>query len=338
MKYFKGSFIFTLICLILSAYVGYYFTGTVNGALSATFICFILGIMEVSLSFDNAVVNATVLEKMSPVWQHRFLTWGILIAVFGMRLIFPLAIVSVATWVNPIKALSLAIHSPKEYSEIISSSHTMIMAFGGSFLALVGLRFFMDEEKESHWISPVEKFLAIHSKIKSFDVAVVLFFLVLISFFLPKYESASFVFSGIIGIVAYVIVDAIGGLLDDSESNKSNIVKAGLGTFIYLEMLDASFSFDGVIGSFALSTNLFIIALGLGIGAMFVRSLTVMLVDKGTLTEYEYLEHGAFWAILVLASIMFLNVVTNIPSVITGLLGASIIIIAFIHSVIKNRG
>ena len=102
-------------------------------------------------------------------------------------------------------------------------------------------------------------------------------------------------------------------------------------------MLDASFSFDGVIGAFALSNNLFVIAIGLGIGAMFVRSLTLLLVERGTLTEYRYLEHGAFWAILSLAAIMFLETVRHVPEGVTGLIGAAFLGVAFWSSLRHNR-
>ena len=94
------------------------------------------------------------------------------------------------------------------------------------------------------------------------------------------------------------------------------------GISIYLEVLDASFSFDGVIGAFALTHNLFIIAIGLGIGAMYVRSMTIMLVERGTLAEYRFLEHGAFYAIIALSVIMFVQPLMHIPEVITGLVGA----------------
>ncbi len=113
--------------------------------------------------------------------------------------------------------------------------------------------------------------------------------------------------------------------------------KSGAASFLYLEVLDASFSLDGVIGAFALTNNLFVIALGLGIGAMFVRSFTIMLVDKWTLTEYRYLEHGAFWAILALASLMLVGSLTHIPEVFTGLIGALLIGLSVISSVRLNR-
>jgi uncharacterized protein len=132
-------------------------------------------------------------------------------------------------------------------------------------------------------------------------------------------------------------VEVIGGLLDASQRAMSEAARGGLGAFIYLEVLDASFSFDGVIGAFALTQNLFIIAIGLGIGAMYVRSMTIMLVEKGTLTEYRYLEHGAFYAILILAVIMYVQTLYHIPEVITGLGGATLIGISLWSSIRHNR-
>ena len=113
--------------------------------------------------------------------------------------------------------------------------------------------------------------------------------------------------------------------------------KGGLGAFLYLEVLDASFSFDGVIGAFALTQNLFVIAIGLGIGAMYVRSMTIMLVERGTLAEYRYLEHGAFYAIVALAVIMFIQPLVHIPEVVTGLGGATLIGISLLSSIRWNR-
>ena len=97
--------------------------------------------------------------------------------------------------------------------------------------------------------------------------------------------------------------------------------------------MDASFSFDGVIGAFALSRNIFIIMIGLGIGALYVRSLTIMLVEKDTLTEFPFLEHGAFYAIGALAGNMMLGTIFHIPEVITGLIGAVFIIVALWSSI-----
>ena len=102
-------------------------------------------------------------------------------------------------------------------------------------------------------------------------------------------------------------------------------------------MLDASFSFDGVIGALALTQNLFLIAIGLGIGAMYVRSMTVMLVERGTLAEFRYLEHGAFWSILILSIVMFAQSMWHIPEVVTGLGGAFVIGLSLWSSLRWNR-
>lgn len=337
MKYFKGSCIFTLICLCLAAILGYNMTSTLSGALSTVFICIVLGILEVSLSFDNAVVNATILTDMNDVWQRRFLTWGVLIAVFGMRLIFPLVIVGFAAHLGPISALLLAIKHPDQYTQILSNAHTGIMGFGGSFLVMVGLKYFLDEEKEVHWISAIEQQLTKLAKLEAIEIGIVLLALLGMSRFLPESEKITFLIAGISGLVAFIIVEAIGTILEAPEETTAAVVKTGLGAFLYLEVMDASFSFDGVIGAFALSTNLFVIALGLGIGAMFVRSLTIMLVKQGTLAEYRYLEHGAFWAILTLAALMFVSIYQSVPEIITGLIGAGLIGIALFSSIRWNK-
>jgi hypothetical protein len=122
LKYFKNSFILTALGLVLAGVVGWYYQGTAAGIAQTVFIVAVLSVLEVSLSFDNAVVNATVLKDMTPVWRHRFLTWGIAIAVFGMRLVFPLVVVSVVAKVGPIEALRLAALEPQEYARLLTSA------------------------------------------------------------------------------------------------------------------------------------------------------------------------------------------------------------------------
>jgi len=334
LSYFKGSAIFT----VLAIGAAYLIAGP-KGALIAA----ILSILEVSLSFDNAVVNATVLKNMDAVWKKRFLTWGMLIAVFGMRVIFPLLIVSIAVGISPYGALMLAINTPEQYATTLTAAHVGIAGFGGAFLFMVFLKFFLDAEKDVHWVQVIEQPLIKLGKVQSMEIILTLFAMFIISKFLQPGEVVTFLVSGIFGIIAYVLVDGLGDLLAGDEEETSGVsapavvAKSGLAGFLYLEMLDSSFSFDGVIGAFALSNNIFIIALGLGVGAMFVRSLTILMVDKGTLDEFRYLEHGAFYGIAALASIMFIGLLTHIPEVITGLIGAGFIILAVISSVMHNR-
>lgn len=322
--------------LALGAYLGWTATGTAGGAVTTMFIVFVLAILEVSLSFDNAVVNATVLQTMDPVWQRRFITWGMAIAVFGMRIVFPLVIVAVIGHLSPWAALHMAVTDPDAYARTISSAHVSVAAFGGAFLTMVGLKHFFDHEKDVHWIALIERPLARMGKIYAVELSLVLLTLVVLARWIPEHEQVTFLVAGLVGLIVYIAVDGVAALLNPDDPSDLT-VRSGAGGFLYLEVLDASFSFDGVIGAFALSHNLFVIAIGLGIGAMFVRSLTIMLVAEQTLTAYRYLEHGAFWAIIALGIIMFLETVVEIPEVITGLIGAGLIGMSFWSSVRHNR-
>jgi hypothetical protein len=339
LRYFKWSFVFTAVCLALAVWLGWAMTGSPGGIAGVVWIVVVLSVLEVSLSFDNAVVNAAVLRHMDAIWRRRFLTWGIAFAVFGMRIVFPLAIVAIAASLGPIEAVRLAAAQPAEYERIITEAHVGIAGFGGAFLAMVGLKFFFDSDKEIHWIEVIEKRLSRLSSVHAIEIAIVLLALYGVSTLLPPEEALTYLVAGIFGIIAYLAVEAVNSLLapDQSAIAAGAAVRSGLAGFLYLNLLDSAFSFDGVIGAFALSNNIFVIALGLGIGAMFVRSMTVMLVDKGTLAEYRYLEHGAFGAILALAAIMLLSAYFHIPEVITGLIGALLIGFALWASVKHNR-
>ncbi|MGE6744121.1 DUF475 domain-containing protein [Allorhizobium pseudoryzae] len=335
--YFRWAFIVTVIGLILGGVLGWQSTGTIGGMLTVFFICAVLAVLEISLSFDNAIVNANKLKDMTPVWQQRFLTWGILIAVFGMRIVFPLLIVVIAAGIGPIDAIILAAARPEEYARIMHEAHLPIAAFGGTFLMMVGLTFFFNHEKDVHWVEVIESRVARFATIKGVEIAFVLLLIMLFSQLLPEAEASIFVHAAVYGLLTFLLVEVLGGALDASQKAMSEAAKGGLGAFIYLEVLDASFSFDGVIGAFALTQNLFIIAIGLGIGAMYVRSMTIMLVEKGTLAEYRYLEHGAFYAILILSVIMYVQTLVHIPEVITGLGGAGLIGLSLWSSIRHNR-
>lgn len=301
------------------------------------FICAVLAVLEISLSFDNAIVNANKLKDMTPEWQHRFLTWGIIIAVFGMRIVFPLLIVVIAAHVGPVDALVMAASRPEDYARIMHDAHLPIAAFGGTFLMMVGLSYFFDGEKDIHWISWLEGQMARFASIKGIEIAFVLVVALAFARLLPEDDASLFLYSAVYGLVTFLVVEVVGALLDRSQEALAGAAKGGFGAFLYLEVLDASFSFDGVIGAFALSQNLFVIAIGLGIGAMYVRSMTIMLVERGTLAQYRYLEHGAFWAILILAVVMYAQTLVHIPEVITGLGGAALIGVSLWSSIRWNR-
>ncbi|WP_171497195.1 DUF475 domain-containing protein [Acinetobacter bereziniae] len=354
MKHFGFSIFFTVVCLAISAYWGFTHgpNAGVQAMLSALTITAILAVMEVSLSFDNAVVNASVLRNWDHFWKMIFLTVGILIAVFGMRLVFPVVIVAVTADMGMIEVVKMALNDPIQYSAKLLAHHAEIAAFGGAFLLLVFLNFFLDEGKDTHWFKWVEKRLANLANVPAMSVFLALIALLVMAANVEEAKRLVVTMAGIWGIVIYIGVQVLSHLLGgepevDEEGNAvghdangapAGVIKAGIGGFIYLEVLDASFSFDGVIGAFAITSDVVIIMLGLAIGAMFVRSMTIYLVDKGTLDAYVYLEHGAHYAIGALAFIMIASGTgLHVPEVVTGLIGVAFIVWAVIASIQYNK-
>jgi len=336
MKHFKVSFLVTFACLVAAGWWGYELTGW-SGALSAVGIAAILGVMEVSLSFDNAVVNVSVLKTWDAFWQKLFLGVGIVVAVFGMRLLFPLVIVAVAADLGLMEVWRLALNDPQTYSQHLNNHHAEVAAFGGMFLLLVFLNFLFDHEKELHWLGKVEKKLGALGKVSSMSVMIALGVLMAGAELVDESQQLLVLVSGLWGVLVYVGVDAVSSLLEGEEGTAGEMVKrGGVGAFLYLEVLDASFSFDGVIGAFAITTDVVIIMLGLAIGAMFVRSLTVYLVEAQTLDKFVFLEHGAHYAIGILALIMLASMKYHIPEIFTGLVGVAFIA-ASLWSSVRHR-
>jgi len=321
MKHFRSSIIITVIGLIIAFYIGGFY---------ALYITALLAILEVSLSFDNAVVNAKVLETMEPKWQQRFITYGIPIAVFGMRFLFPIVIVAVASGMGMIETFNIAVKDPTLYHDTLVSVEKLIFAFGGSFLLMVFLDFIFDEDREDKWIKVLEdsKALSKMGTVNNIELIISISVGILLVYFTQDYGIALAYFSG-------VLLHSIIASLDDLFSTDG--VRSGIMGFLYLEVLDASFSFDGVIGAFALSSNIFIIMVGLGIGAMFVRSLTIYFVEKKTLTEFKYLEHGANYAILALSLVMFYKIFGHISEMLVGTIGITFIGIAVWHSIKEKK-
>ena len=353
LRIFGWSYAVTVVSLVIAF---------LYGSWQALILCAILGILEVSLSFDNAVVNATILERMSEFWQRIFLTIGILIAVFGMRLVFPLLIVGVTANLSPVEAVTLALErrpedDPTSYAYLLNEAYPQIAAFGGMFLFMLFLDW-MFEDRDIKWLRPIEKFLARIGQIERISVVLAVIALVLLSQLLAE-DPAVVLLAGSLGLITYLAVQGLGQFFESAGQAQMEEVegndaparsggptelakatgKAGFFLFLYLEVLDAAFSFDGVIGAFAITPDPIIIALGLGlIGAMFVRSLTVFLVRKGTLADYVYLEHGAHWAIGALAVILLIGIGPfHVDEIVTGLIGVVFIGAALFSSIRRNR-
>ena len=339
-RYFIGSFIVTVVGLICAFLWGEHVH--IGTGLTCIFIASVLAILEISLSFDNAVVNAMKLEGMSPKWRHRFITWGILIAVFGMRFLFPLLVVSIFAGLNIFNVFDMALHDVNQYAHYLELTHAPIVTFGGAFLLMLFMDYFTEDKKTVNWLAPIESRIQKLNFYRGRCTFVSLFALGIILHILPLEQRLSVFYSGIAGIVTYLVIDGLAEWLERRQEERAklcaNTVKcSGLVGFLYLELIDASFSLDGVLGAFALSQDIIIITIGLFIGAMFVRSLTIMLVEKKTLDQFLYLEHGAHWAIGTLAILMFVSTFCEVPEVITGLLGLVFIISALISSILYNK-
>ena len=339
-RYFSGSYIITVLGLIAAYLWGEHFhAGT---GLACVFIALVLAILEISLSFDNAVVNAMKLEGMLPKWRHRFITWGILIAVFGMRFLFPLLVVAIFAKLNILTVLNMAFNDVNQYAHYLELTHAPIVSFGGAFLLMLFMDYFTNPDKDVHWIKPIESKFRNLRKLKGICSFVTLCILFLLMLKLPSSLRQSVFTSGVCGIVTYLAIDGLAEWLERRQEERAkkcaDAVKcSGLVGFLYLELIDASFSLDGVLGAFALSQDIIIITIGLFIGAMFVRSLTIMLVEKKTLAQYLYLEHGAHWAIGTLAILMFVSTFHEVPEVVTGTLGLIFILSAFVSSILHNK-
>ncbi len=321
MKHFRSSLVVTLIGLVIAFYIGGWYI---------LYITALLAVLEISLSFDNAVVNAKVLETMEPKWQQRFITYGIPIAVFGMRFVFPIVIVAVASGMGIIETFNVAVDDPSKYHEVLASVEKLIYAFGSSFLLMVFLDFLFDDDREAKWIHIIEKSKTLDklNEVNNIELTIALVFGLVLTYLTQDYAIALAYFGG---ILLHSLISSLDTLMS------SNGVRSGIMGFLYLEVLDASFSFDGVIGAFALTSDIFVIMIGLGIGAMFVRSLTLYFVEKKTLSEFRYLEHGASYAILALSLVMYYKIFGHINEVIVGTIGITFIGIATWHSIKEKK-
>jgi hypothetical protein len=337
MSYFYGSIGFAIVALMGAFFYGYESFG-MAAALSFTMSATVLAVLETSVSLDNAVVNASILKHMSPFGRMIFLTVGIFFAVFVVRMVLPIFIVQFTGGVGFMEAMKIPFTDPDRYTEIMHHAHPIIMGFGGAFLLMVVVEFFVNGEKEEHWIPAIEPILARIGSIGNIQAFVAAVVIGTVAYFVEPSNRMSFIGSAFTGYAVYMLVhmfkEFVGGADLIAAVQKSWIVG-----FVYLEVLDASFSLDGVVAAFAITNNFILIAIGLGIGAMFVRSMTIYLTDKGVLDQFQYLEHSAFWAIATLVAIMFASVLhIELGEIVTGGISALIIATGVITSIIaKNK-
>ena len=317
--------------------------GFTQQGLNALWVTVVLLALEISLSFDNAVVNARVLERLTPGQQNFFLTWGLVIPVFGVRFLGPLVLVSVAGQIGMGEALHAALHDPNRYHELLEHAEPRILAFGGMFLLMVFLRYFFDEAKTLHWVQRIERRLSAAGRVPSLEVALALVILMLVAMVLPKELRSDVLLAGLIGLVLQILSTSLADLFGGEEEAMGRLaVNGGLASLVYLELLDASFSLDGTIGAFAITNELGLIMAGLGLGALFIRSLTVMLTREKALEQLIYLEHGAHYAIGALGLLMLTGVVIgrwgwHVPEWLSGVIGVVLLALSLWDSLRHSR-
>lgn len=317
------------------------FTGFQLGA-SALFLVLVLAALEITFSVDNAVVNTRILEKMTPGWQRAFLTIGIVIAVFGVRVILPLMIVAAASGMSIGSVVDLALNHSEEYGQHLEEAHPMISAFGGVFLLMIFLDFFFQKRK-TKWLVTIEKVLEKAGKLESLSVVLSMSLLLIIASLVDTHEQQTVIISGILGLIVYLLINSLDTLLARSsishnlQTTAQNTFKAGLIGFIYLNIVDASFSLDGVIGAFAITNQILLIAIGLGIGALYVRVITLHMLQHGVLDKYKYMEHGAHYAIGILAALMLISIKVDVPEAVAGLAGLAFVVTAIFDSYLESR-
>lgn len=328
-------FISALITILSLAFVAGYM-GT-----EALFIAAILILVEITFSFENAIINAKVLSGVSEFWRMIFLTIGIFIAVFGMRLVFPIVIVAITAGLPMGDVVNLALNNPDKYAAELHAAHISIASFGGMFLLMLCLHFFFDKKRDVRWISIIEKPMQDMSRWWLYT-AVSLVVLTVLSLLPANHAPIETFIAGLVGIITYVLVHGLAELFSKSQEQKAGdmILKTGMAgfmAFLYLEVLDASFSFDSVIGAFAVTKDVVLIAIGLGIGALWVRSLTIFMVDHKVLHAYRYLEHGAHYTIGVLACVLLAGIFFNISEIVAGVAGLIIISLSVASSIKATR-
>ncbi len=320
---FGGSIIISVAALIFVAvFLGW----------QAALLTLALMIIEITFSFDNAIVNAKVLMTMSVFWQRIFMTIGIVIAVFGMRIIFPILVVMLSAGLPWYTVLDLALHHPDEYAAALNGAHTSIASFGGMFLLMLALHFMFDGTRKIHWIQAIER--PMQRIGKWWMPTLVCVVLLAIATALPfNHHPQDTLIAGSIGIATYLSINGLSAFFtrrhEQSEKRAGKALlktgMAGFSAFIYLEILDASFSLDGVIGAFAITQNVVLIAVGLGVGAVWVRSMTLYMVRHKVLHAYRYIEHGAHYTIGILAIVLLLGLFFSIPEAYVGVFGVLII-------------
>ena len=287
-----------------------------------------LCVFEVVSSIDNAVINAEVLGTMSKKAQKWFLFYGILFAVFVVRGLLPWIIVwATNADLGPIGALTATFSNDPHVIASIEKSTPILMLAGGIFLLFLFLHWLFVEDKEFGLKG--EKFFLKHGAWFYAIVSIVLVVIVALSLKHDPYLALA----AVIGSSAFFITD---GFKRNAEENESKLLHGASGLsdiskILYLEIIDTTFSIDGVLGAFAFTMSVPLIILGNGLGAFVVRQLTMGNIE--TIKKYVFLKNGAMYSIFVLGLVMVLEGFhVEIPTFVSPVTTIVIILIFFVKS------
>jgi uncharacterized protein len=260
-----------------------------------------LTVFEIITSIDNAIINAEVLSTMSQKARRWFLFWGILFAVFVVRGVLPFIIVWAALpGMGLLEVLQTTLASGDEVRHTIEDSAQVLLLGGGVFLVFVFFHWLFLEQK-NFGLARTEKFFFEQG---AWFFAVVSIMLMVIVWFALQ-MSSMLAFGAVVGSTAFFIIH---GFRQFAEQQEKKLLSVGVSDFskiAYLEVLDATFSVDGVIGAFAFTFSVPLILLGNGLGAVVLRQITVSNIER--IKRYKYLKNGAMYSIFVLGAIMILD-------------------------------
>lgn len=259
-----------------------------------------LSLFEIITSIDNAIINAEVLKGMSQKARRWFLLWGILFAVFIVRGLLPLLIVWMANpQVGIIGVFFAAFSQDPQIAEAIEQTSPLLLLTGGVFLVFLFFNWLFLEPK--NYGLRGERFF--HAQGAWFFAVVSILLTVIVWFALQK--DPMLAFAAVVGSTTFFIIHGFRGFAQEQERKLIKGNMSDISKIAYLEVLDSTFSIDGVIGAFAFTFSIPLILLGNGLGAVVLRKLTVSNIER--IKEYKFLKNGAMYSILFLGAIMILD-------------------------------
>lgn len=299
-----------------------------------------LAAVEFSLSMENMAITKGLVGRLSRFWVRLYLTLGVLIAVLFVRLLLPILLVSIGLASSPAHVLGMAAGHPVQYAVALHKVYPEISAFGGVFLALLFLNRMINEPTEVRWIKPLEDGLAwLGKRVGRAEMILVVPLLILFGT-----VSMAVVDAGCAGMLVFLLMSCIHepaeGEKAGSISKTAKVVgTAALLLFMRMEVIDASQSLDGVIAAFSISQDILDVCIGLGLGALLVRSLTALAVRTESLSDEKvpYLEPAAHWAMGLLGGSMIVGEWVTIPDMMSGIASTAVITAALIHSWIERK-